>query len=246
MDLLDTTVTLIRELRTDEAFNTMESTAKIMARKSSANASTEFTDERVRRRKRQFDENTEDDPIQDSRSRFKTEVYFYILDIFVGQFENRFSDFKEMAELFTALNPKHFERPDAENKMLQLARFYSEDVSKPEEIVEEFHSFRALYSELELELKTDAVLPFLIANDMDRAYPHLTILHRIYKTIPISSASAERSFSRLKLIKSCLRSCMDEARLSNLTLLSVERDIDIDKEKVVGKFAAMKERRVKL
>lgn len=37
---------------------------------------------------------------------------------------------------------------------------------------------------------------------------------------------------------------MEEARLSNLTLLSDERDIDIDKNKVVGRFAAMKERRV--
>ncbi|XDV33216.1 hypothetical protein PO909_003722 [Leuciscus waleckii] len=53
--------------------------------------------------------------------------------------------------------------------MLELARFYSEDMPKPEDTVEEFLSFRALYSELKLDLITDAVLPFLIANDMDRA-----------------------------------------------------------------------------
>ncbi|XP_034549984.1 52 kDa repressor of the inhibitor of the protein kinase-like [Notolabrus celidotus] len=220
----------------------MESTAKKMAIES--NATTEFAEERARKRKRHFDEDAEDDPIQDSRIRFKTEVYFYVLDIFVGQFENRFSDFKEMAKLFTVLNPKRFEHPDAEKKMLELARFYSEDISKPEEVVEEFHSFRKLYSELAMDLNSDAILPFLIANDMDRAYPNLAILHRIYKTIPISSASAERSFSRLKLIKSYLRSCMDEARLSNLTLLCVERDINIDKDRVVGRFATMKERRM--
>ncbi|XDV33250.1 hypothetical protein PO909_003733 [Leuciscus waleckii] len=53
--------------------------------------------------------------------------------------------------------------------MLELARFYSEDMPKPEDTVEEFHSFRALYSELKMDLTNDAVLPFLIANDMDRA-----------------------------------------------------------------------------
>ena len=103
-----------------------------------------------------------------------------------------------------------------------------------------------LYSELKMDLTTDAALPFLIANDMDRAYPHLTILHRIYKTLPISSASAERSFSRLRLIKTYLHSCMVEARLSNLTLLCVEWDIHIDKDKVLGRFSTMKERRVKI
>ena len=96
------------------------------------------------------------------------------------------------------------EDPDAEEKMLELARFYSEDMPKPEDAVEEFRSFRALYSELNMDLTTDAVLPFLIANDMDRAPPHLTILHRIYKTLPISSTSTEQSFSRLCLIKTYL------------------------------------------
>ncbi|KAK7126225.1 hypothetical protein R3I93_021571 [Phoxinus phoxinus] len=244
VDLLDSTVAQIRELRTEEAFDSMENTARNMAKES--DAATKFVEQRVRKRKRHFDEDAEDDQIEDSRRRFKADIYFYILDVFVGQFESRFSDFKKMAKLFAVLCPKRFEHPDAEEKMLELARFYSEDMPKPEDAVEEFRSFRALYSELKMDLTTDAVLPFLIANDMDRAYPHLTILHKIYKTLPISSASAERSFSRLRLIKTYLRSCMDEAKLSNLTLLCVERDIHIDKDKVVGRFATMKERRMKI
>ena len=38
---------------------------------------------------------------------------------------------------------------------------------------------------------------------------------------------------------------MDDARLSNVILLSVEWDINTDKDKVVGRFATMKERRMK-
>ncbi|KAK6305021.1 hypothetical protein J4Q44_G00238010 [Coregonus suidteri] len=130
----------------------------------------------------------------------------------MGQFENRFTDFREMARVFSVLNTKP---PGAENNMLELAHLYSED----------------------------AVLPFLIANDMHRAFPNLTIPHIIYKTIPIS-ASAERNLSRLKLTKSYLLACMNDPRLSKLTLLCTERDIDIDKDKVVGRFANMKERRM--
>ena len=49
----------------------------------------------------------------------------------------------------------------------------------------------------------------------------------------------------MKLIMSYLRSCVDEAKLSNLTLLCVEWGINTDKDKVVGRFATMKERRMK-
>ncbi|KAL7849551.1 hypothetical protein SRHO_G00211740 [Serrasalmus rhombeus] len=62
--------------------------------------------------------------------------------------------------------------------------FYSEDIAKLEEVVDEFHSFHTWWL---------AVLPFLIANDMDPAYPHMVILHRLCETLPISSASTEVS-----------------------------------------------------
>lgn len=76
--------------------------------------------------------------------------------------------------------------------MLELAHFYSEDISKPEEVVDEFLSFRTMYSELAMDLNSGLVLTFLIANIMHQAYLYLTILHIIYKIIPISSASSER------------------------------------------------------
>lgn len=43
--------------------------------------------------------NAEDDPIQNSRGRFKTEVFFYSLDGFVGQLENWFSNFKDIGQI---------------------------------------------------------------------------------------------------------------------------------------------------
>lgn len=129
---------------------------------------------------------------QKAEGAFKADVYNYILNVFVGQFENRFVDFVETAWLFSVLNPKRFERPDVENNMLELAHFYSEDISKPEEVVDEFLSFRTMYSELAMDLNSGLVLTFLIANIMHQAYLYLTILHIIYKIIPISSASSER------------------------------------------------------
>lgn len=67
-------------------------------------------------------------------------------------------------------------------------------------------------------------------------------LFRLYKiavTIPVSTASCERSFSALKLIKTYLRSTMGDSGLSNLGVLSVEarRTKSLNLDDFVNRFA---------
>ena len=52
----------------------------------------------------------------------------------------------------------------------------------------------------------------------------LCIAYRFLFTIGFSIASCERSFSKLKLIKTCIRSSMLQERLTSLTLISIERE----------------------
>lgn len=61
-------------------------------------------------------------------------------------------------------------------------------------------------------------------------------------------ASCERSFSKLKLIKTYLRSTMKQDRLSDLAILSIEKEMfeSIDYDTIIDKFADMKARKVTL
>lgn len=65
-------------------------------------------------------------------------------------------------------------------------------------------------------------------------------------TIPITSASAERSFSKLKLIKSYLRNFMSQQRLTGLATLSIEKDISekSNYESIIQNFATEKSRKI--
>ena len=62
--------------------------------------------------------------------------------------------------------------------------------------------------------------------------PSLTLVCALFLTLPVTVASAERSFYKLKLIKTYLRSTMAQDRLDGLSLLAIERDaaqkLDID------------------
>ena len=71
------------------------------------------------------------------------------------------------------------------------------------------------------------------------AYPNLLVLYKILLSLPISNCSAERSMSRLKLIKTRLRSTMSDEMLHDLMILSSEKDIldNLDIDVIINRFA---------
>ena len=100
-------------------------------------------------------------------------------------------------------------------------------------------------SELELETTEDF---YTLLTSMQQAFPDLLRLIHIALTVPVTSATAERSFSALKRIKSYLRSTMGQERLSHIAILSIEQELSkfIDCDKVLDKFSTTNPRRIVL
>lgn len=73
---------------------------------------------------------------------------------------------------------------------------------------------------------------------MASAFPTLIMAYNAICTLPPTSASAERCFTKLKLIKTYLRSTMKEARLDNLMVISCNPDIDINMDDAIDKFGS--------
>jgi hypothetical protein len=59
------------------------------------------------------------------------------------------------------------------------------------------------------------------ANAVADRYPNASIAYQIMLTIPVTVASAERSFSKLKLSKSYLRSVMLQDRSNGLAMCRI-------------------------
>jgi hypothetical protein len=93
---------------------------------------------------------------------------------------------------------------------------------------------------------TETVLQKL--TEMKSAFPDLATFARLVLTMPVSSAGAERSFSTMKRVKTCLRSTMADSRLSNLCIISIERSLSselmTDPTAVVDNFSKVGKRRL--
>ena len=68
----------------------------------------------------------------------------------------------------------------------------------------------------------------------------------MFCTLPVTVASAERSFSKLKLVKNFLRSTMGQERLSDLAMLSIEAEIArcVEFQDIINDFATKKHRKL--
>ena len=69
------------------------------------------------------------------------------------------------------------------------------------------------------------ILNLISKMDLLEVLPNAVIAYKILLTLPITVASGERSFSKLKVIKNYLRSSMtmSQERVNGLAMISIER-----------------------
>lgn len=136
-----------------------------------------------------------------------------------------------------ALNPSSptFLREDA---VLLLAEAYDSNI---EDLKHELHQTRRVLDRKKGEKESPTTLMEFtrFLDPYQDVFYELFRLAKIAVVLPVSSASCERSFSSLRLIKTYLRSTMTEKRLSSLAVLSIEskRTKALDLDRFVKRFA---------
>ena len=83
-------------------------------------------------------------------------------------------------------------------------------------------------------------------NELSETCTNVEIALRIYLAMMVSNCTGERSFSKLKRLKSDLRSTMGQKRLTALSIMSMESDIlrSLDFHKLVNDFAFTTARKI--
>ena len=127
-----------------------------------------------------------------------------------------------------------------------LLSIYKDDLPTPSSLETELHCWSVKWKGKTQEASSlDNPLHTLSTID-DVFFPNIKKLFKIACTLPVTSTECERSVSRLRYLKTYLRSTMVEERLNGLAMLYVHRDIPCSPDAVVSEFARLQPRRLEL
>ena len=209
-----------------------------------------FAESRTRRRRRLFEYEAEDEGSEMSpEEKFKANFFLPLMDHALSSLKERFEQMHTVGAIFNFLyNQESLLQVYGHNRLLNACQKFYETMGDidPVEMNEELERFVVIVKENKEDLKTaNDFLSYIYRKHMLEVYPNLSIALRVLLTCPVSVAGAERSFSKLKLIKTFHRSTMMDERLTSLATISIEsscvRDLDLDR--IIDVFAAEKARR---
>jgi len=156
------------------------------------------------------------------------------------EMEDRFFDQKQKCRSLWGLIPKYCDA--SPNTAQDLERIYQEDIGPREADVPEVQRWVNKWKKKDVSTVPSSAIEPLCACHAD-IYPKFYILLTILGTLPVSIATSERSFSTMRHLKTYLRSSIGNERMTELALLSIHKDRQSDREKIMNDFVASSNRR---
>ena len=208
-----------------------------------------FYDKCIIHRRKQFDENVDNEIIRSLKESFRIDYFLYIVDQAIFLLQSRFEQFKIYENifdfLFSSRKLKSLDDNSLKEHCLNLECSLKYNNYSDIDGLDLFSELKILKEIVQMEDNSSID----ILNHIKRldSFPNAYIAFRIMLTIPISVASAERSFSKLKLIKNYLRSTMSQERLNGLAMLSIEKEMleKLDDKSLIKNFAYQRARKIK-
>ena len=247
----------LKDQRCDDSFATIINEAKSMADEIDCDAMFPVTDfVRPRKKKRMFSYET----MEDERSNlspehyFKVNFFYVVLDTSLSKIEERFATMNDHYSAFSFLSNTNSLKKISKDEKMKYCMNLQIKLSDPNtndtdingfELCDEIENFLSINKS---DINALDILEFIYTNELLSLFPNLSVAIRIFLTLPITVASGERSFSKLKLIKNYLRSTMSQERLSSLSIISIEKEIcsELNMTEIINDFATRKARKIEL
>ena len=169
---------------------------------------------------------------------YKRAVFYPFVDTVLAQIEERFLRHKSNWEKWLLILPSKIVSTSVKfETIVESLKFYEKFLAGDlDEVKSDFLRWKQIWMDKSDETRPKTVIEALHACVSFGTYPNFEILLKIFATLPITTASSERSFSSLKLIKTYLRSTMTNDRLNGLALLNIHKDIKLSVADVISEF----------
>lgn len=220
----------------NEGFYSSMNTAKNLA-----------SDMNIEPRRIQFDENDHDEEIQSPEESFRVNYFLVLMDMATASLQNRYEQLKTFESifgfLFDSIQLKSLDDNELGECCTNFHTSFSHGSLSDVDLNDLFSELRVLQMTLpNVSMSALEILEFVKATD---CHPKFSIAYRTMLSVLVTVASSERSFSKLKLLKTYLRLSMSQERLNSLAILCIEKDMIeiIDVDTIINDFASRNARR---
>ncbi|KAH9791737.1 TTF-type domain-containing protein [Citrus sinensis] len=186
--------------------------------------------------------------------RYHVELYYAVLDMQLQELNSRFNETNtELLLCLACLSPNDLFSAFNKQKLLRLAQLYPNEFSTID--------IMALEIQLDtyiLDMRTSGEFSELkdigdlakrmVETKRHNVYPLVYLLITLALTLPVATASVERAFSAMNILKNRLRNRMGEQWMNDSLVVYIEKDLfnNIDNEVVMQRYQCMKTRKGQL
>ncbi|CAM8956043.1 unnamed protein product [Rhodiola kirilowii] len=184
----------------------------------------------------------------------QVDCFYTVLDLILQEFTDRFNEVNsELLICMASLSPiilfQHFNHP----KLMRLMKFYPDDFDFGNQKLME-HQLCLYIDNVREDARFSnlkdlcALARVMVDTGKHRAYPLVFRLLKLVLTLPGATATVERYFSAMKIVKTSLRNRMADSFLCDGLICYIEKDLFhcVSNEDVMGRFMKMKTRREQL
>ncbi|XP_029151619.1 uncharacterized protein [Arachis hypogaea] len=186
---------------------------------------------------------------------FRVEIFLVTIDKQLQELNSRFNDqAMDLLSLSSTLMPKDaYKNFDIAKISTLVDSYYPEDFTEQEKInlpfqLQHFILDVRQHPEMKNLSTIHELCRCLAETKKSKVYYLIDRLIRLILTLPVSTATTERSFSAMKIIKTRLRNKMEDDFLADSLVIYIEKEIaeKFSSDSIIEDFKSLKTRRVPL
>ena len=234
--LINAVIEQIEGLRNDEEFSHLYNNINLFCAQHEIDLTTTIKVKRSRSISTRFKNcivlgTTGQRDVVDCEDKYKSSIFYPVIDSILIEMKDRFSHSNmEILRSVSSLCPASSTFLSV-RELEPLCQLLQCDISM---LNNEVQVLKQMLKQKQLKTITDLYFEIVPLKD---AFSTVVSILLAALTIPVSSTTTERTFSKLKLIKTVARNSMADNRLSDLSLLAIEKDFPVDYSLIVDAFA---------
>ncbi|KAJ3698945.1 hypothetical protein LUZ61_002650 [Rhynchospora tenuis] len=182
---------------------------------------------------------------------YRIDLFNSVIDLILQELNDRFTEINtELLRCMSCLHPRSNFSAFDKVKLIELAHYYPNDFSNSELCILEsqldcyIHDLRADQDFSQLN-EMGVLAQKLVARRKDIVYPLVYKLIKLALILPVATATVERAFSAMNIIKTRLRNRMGDDFLNDNLVTFIEKDKfrEVPNEVIMQRFQIMRPRK---